>query len=91
MHGCRSFMAGRIPPIETSNDEVRLCEVIQEFEWLRCSDCFVRRGAAGARAQWAVIDAPAIVQLIQEVQTMAQQLQTAQAAVAAGASRRCRP
>ena len=30
-----------------------------------------------ARAQWAVIDAPAIVQLIQEVQTMAQQLATA--------------
>ena len=30
-----------------------------------------------ARAQWAVIDAPAIVQLIQEVQTTAQQLQTA--------------
>jgi type IV secretion system protein VirB5 len=32
-----------------------------------------------ARAQWAVIDAPAIVQLIQEVQTMAQQLATARA------------
>ena len=32
-----------------------------------------------ARAQWAVIDAPAIVQLIQEVQTMAQQLATAKA------------
>lgn len=30
-----------------------------------------------ARAQWAVIDAPAIVQLIQEVQTMQQQLATA--------------
>jgi type IV secretion system protein VirB5 len=30
-----------------------------------------------ARAQWAVIDAPAIVQLIQEVQTAAQQLATA--------------
>jgi type IV secretion system protein VirB5 len=29
-----------------------------------------------ARAQWAVVDAPAIVQLIQEVQTMEQQLQT---------------
>jgi type IV secretion system protein VirB5 len=33
--------------------------------------------APAARAQWAVIDAPAIVQLIQEVQTMEQQLQTA--------------
>jgi type IV secretion system protein VirB5 len=32
-----------------------------------------------ARAQWAVIDAPAIVQLIQEVQTMTQQLATAKA------------
>ena len=32
---------------------------------------------APARAQWAVIDAPAIVQLIQEVQTAAQQLATA--------------
>ena len=31
-----------------------------------------------ARAQWAVVDAPAIVQLIQEVQTMRQQLATAQ-------------
>jgi type IV secretion system protein VirB5 len=33
--------------------------------------------APAARAQWAVVDAPAIVQLIQEVQTTAQQLQTA--------------
>lgn len=30
-----------------------------------------------ARAQWAVVDAPAILQLIQEVQTMQQQLATA--------------
>jgi type IV secretion system protein VirB5 len=30
-----------------------------------------------ARAQWAVIDVPAIVQLVQEVQTMQQQLATA--------------
>jgi type IV secretion system protein VirB5 len=37
--------------------------------------CFA--GAPAAHAQWAVIDAPAIVQLIQEVQTMAQQLATA--------------
>jgi type IV secretion system protein VirB5 len=29
-----------------------------------------------ARAQWAVIDVPAIVQLVQQVQTMQQQLQT---------------
>ena len=32
--------------------------------------------APAAWAQWAVVDAPAIVQLIQEVQTAAQQLQT---------------
>ena len=37
--------------------------------------CFA--AVPAAQAQWAVIDAPAIVQLIQEVQTMAQQLQTA--------------
>jgi type IV secretion system protein VirB5 len=36
-------------------------------------------GLPAARAQWAVVDAPAIVQLIQEVQTMAQQLATAKA------------
>jgi type IV secretion system protein VirB5 len=41
--------------------------------------CFIASFAAApaAWAQWAVIDAPAIVQLIQEVQTTAQQLQTA--------------
>jgi type IV secretion system protein VirB5 len=33
--------------------------------------------APSAHAQWAVVDAPAIVQLIQEVETMAQQLATA--------------
>jgi type IV secretion system protein VirB5 len=43
--------------------------------------CFVASSAAApaAWAQWAVVDAPAIVQLIQEVQTTAQQLQTAKA------------
>ena len=43
--------------------------------------CFVASWAAtpAAWAQWAVVDAPAIVQLIQEVQTTAQQLQTAKA------------
>jgi type IV secretion system protein VirB5 len=35
--------------------------------------------APASRAQWAVVDAPAIVQLIQEVQTTAQQVQTAKA------------
>jgi type IV secretion system protein VirB5 len=34
-------------------------------------------GVPTARAQWAVVDAPAIVQLIQEVETTAQQLATA--------------
>jgi type IV secretion system protein VirB5 len=38
--------------------------------------------APAARAQWAVIDAPAIVQLIQEVQTMEEQLQTARSQLA---------
>ena len=33
--------------------------------------------APAARAQWAVVDAPAIVQLVQELQTMRQQLATA--------------
>jgi type IV secretion system protein VirB5 len=33
--------------------------------------------SSAAHAQWAVIDAPAIVQLIQQVQTMAEQLDTA--------------
>jgi type IV secretion system protein VirB5 len=35
-------------------------------------------GAPAARAQWAVVDAGALVQLVQEVQTMQQQLSTAQ-------------
>jgi type IV secretion system protein VirB5 len=35
-----------------------------------------------AHAQWAVVDAPAIVQLIQEVQTMEQQLATARGQLA---------
>jgi type IV secretion system protein VirB5 len=41
--------------------------------------CFAASIAAtpAARAQWAVIDVPAIVQLVQEVQTMQQQLATA--------------
>jgi type IV secretion system protein VirB5 len=38
--------------------------------------------APAARAQWAVVDAPAIVQLIQEVQTMDEQLQTARSQLA---------
>jgi type IV secretion system protein VirB5 len=39
--------------------------------------CIASLAAPAAWAQWAVVDAPAIVQLIQEVQTTAQQLQTA--------------
>lgn len=41
--------------------------------------CFIASLALAptAWAQWAVVDAPAIIQLIQEVQTTAQQLQTA--------------
>ena len=43
--------------------------------------CFIASLAVtpAAWAQWAVVDAPSIVQLIQEVQTTAQQLQTARA------------
>jgi type IV secretion system protein VirB5 len=37
----------------------------------------VAAAPAPARAQWAVIDAPAIVQLVQQVQTMEQAVQTA--------------
>jgi type IV secretion system protein VirB5 len=43
-----------------------------------CSILFVA-AAPAARAQWAVIDVGAIAQLIQEVQTLRQQLMTAQA------------
>ena len=41
--------------------------------------CFVVLGSVGpaAHAQWAVVDAPAIVQLIQEVVTMGEQVETA--------------
>lgn len=38
---------------------------------------FLAALTAPARAQWAVIDAPAIIQLAQEVQTLEQQVQTA--------------
>lgn len=46
---------------------------------IRIAACFTASlvAAPAAWAQWAVVDAPAIVQLIQEVQTTAQQLQTA--------------
>src|SRR6202051_1554681 len=37
----------------------------------------VAMAPAPVRAQWAVIDAPAIVQLVQQVQTMEQAVQTA--------------
>ena len=49
--------------------------------------CFIALAATPAAwAQWAVVDAPAIVQLIQEVQTTAQQLQTARAQLLQAAS-----
>ncbi len=52
---------------------------MQRFKTRLFAACLIAccAGAPAARAQWAVIDAPAIVQLIQEVQTMAQQLATA--------------
>jgi type IV secretion system protein VirB5 len=49
------------------------------IQWIVACLVVSLAGVPAARAQWAVIDAPAIVQLIQEVQTMAQQLATARA------------
>jgi len=52
---------------------------MRSFKIRMVAVCFIASFAAApaAWAQWAVVDAPAIVQLIQEVQTTAQQLQTA--------------
>ncbi|HEY0747322.1 MAG TPA: type IV secretion system protein, partial [Steroidobacteraceae bacterium] len=49
------------------------------IQWIVACLSVSLAGVPTARAQWAVIDAPAIVQLIQEEQTMAQQLATARA------------
>jgi type IV secretion system protein VirB5 len=50
---------------------------IFKIQWVAACVVVWCAGAPAAHAQWAVIDAPAIVQLIQEVQTTAQQLATA--------------
>lgn len=50
---------------------------ISKIQWVAACLIVFSAGEPAAHAQWAVIDAPAIVQLIQEVQTMAQQLATA--------------
>jgi len=52
---------------------------MRTFKFQLLTACLIASiaGIPIARAQWAVIDAPAIVQLIQEVQTTAQQLATA--------------
>ncbi|HEY2780843.1 MAG TPA: type IV secretion system protein [Steroidobacteraceae bacterium] len=50
---------------------------ILKIQWIAACLIACCTAAPAAHAQWAVIDAPAIVQLIQEVQTMAQQLATA--------------
>jgi type IV secretion system protein VirB5 len=47
------------------------------WKWLTLSAFFGITLAPAVHAQWAVVDAPAIVQLIQEVETLEQQLQTA--------------
>jgi type IV secretion system protein VirB5 len=47
------------------------------WKWLTLSAFFGITVAPAVHAQWAVVDAPAIVQLIQEVETLEQQLQTA--------------
>ncbi len=44
-----------------------------------------------ARAQWAVIDVPAIAQLVQEVQTLQQQLADGPQSAATGSAGRCNP
>jgi type IV secretion system protein VirB5 len=52
---------------------------MRTFKFQLLTACLIASiaGIPIARAQWAVVDAPAIVQLIQEVQTTAQQLATA--------------
>lgn len=52
---------------------------MRSLKFRKVAACFIASFilAPAAWAQWAVVDAPAIVQLIQEVQTTAQQLQTA--------------
>ena len=65
------FIAEAIPrsdrrrPMRSPKCRVGFCLIFASFA-----------AAPAAWAQWAVVDAPAIVQLIQEVQTAAQQLQT---------------
>jgi type IV secretion system protein VirB5 len=49
------------------------------IRWLSMSLILYVTALPAARAQWAVIDVGAIAQLIQEVQTLSQQLTTAQA------------
>lgn len=48
----------------------------RNFRWL-IAMVLMSMTAMPARAQWAVVDAPAIVQLIQEVQSMQEEVQTA--------------
>jgi type IV secretion system protein VirB5 len=57
---------------------------MQTLRVVLVSACLVASvlAAPAVRAQWAVVDAPAIVQLIQEVQTMEEQLQTARSQLA---------
>ncbi len=52
---------------------------MRSLKFRKVAACFIASFilAPAAWAQWAVVDAPAIMQLIQEVQTTAQQLQTA--------------
>jgi type IV secretion system protein VirB5 len=49
------------------------------FRWVSIGLILLVAAVPAARAQWAVIDVGAIAQLIQEVQTLRQQLMTAQA------------
>jgi hypothetical protein len=52
---------------------------LKAFATSACLTVSIAVAPPAARAQWAVIDVGAIAQLIQEVQTMAQQLATARA------------
>ena len=74
IHGREQPLTGTCPLIERRHS----CPIESSRDF-GLSDCFDCHRPPAARAQWAVIDAGAIAQLIQEVQTMAQQLATARA------------
>ena len=80
-HGCRpSWPRIPKPRDHRSQRPVRGDSHVQRIQRLRIGLLALSLAAApAARAQWAVVDVGAIDQLIQEVQTMSQQLITAEA------------